>query len=119
MPNVNMRTVARILAAVGMVVAAVAGFEMVSLESQAGNTVAEAFYNQMGLVGIGLALLLLAVFLAAERRVEHKPESAKPFAGGPAACPDCRQIISEQASTCPFCHARLSVSSAAPNTRED
>lgn len=102
-----------------MIVTVVAGLQMVSLESQAGNTVAEAFYNQMGWAGIGLALLLLAVFLVTEGRPKKGREPAKGFAGSPAACPECQQIISEQASTCPYCHVRLSVGSATLHTEED
>lgn len=38
-----------------------AGAEMINLESQAGNTVAEAFYNAMGVFAFGMAALSVAV----------------------------------------------------------
>lgn len=40
-----------------------AGIKMIGLESVAGNTVAEAFYNGMGWVSVGVAVTLIAVFL--------------------------------------------------------
>lgn len=40
-----------------------AGFKMIGIESVAGNSVAEAFYNGMGWVSVGVAVTLVAVFL--------------------------------------------------------
>lgn len=40
-----------------------AGIKMIGIESVAGNSVAEAFYNGMGWVSVGVAVTLIAVFL--------------------------------------------------------
>lgn len=40
---------------------AFAGYQMIVLESEAGNTVAEAFYNAVGWLSLGLAVLSVAV----------------------------------------------------------
>ena len=92
----------RILVAVGLLVAVAAGVQMLALQSQAGNTVAEAFYNQMGWLGIGLAVLLLAIFVSLESR-----GPARPFLGNAAQCPSCRQVISQEAELCPYCRVPL------------
>lgn len=103
-----MSAVSRSLVALGMMTSVYAGVRMVSLESQAGNTVAEAFYNRMGLLGIGLALLLLAIFIA----LESAREVRESFVGAAAQCPSCRQIISKQAEVCPYCRVRLGARAA-------
>jgi hypothetical protein len=48
---------------------ALAGLNMVGLESQAGNTVAEAFYNAMGIFSFGMAGLVLAAGIAVDRLI--------------------------------------------------
>lgn len=50
-----------VVAIAGLLVAGWAGFLMTTIESQAGGTVAEAFYNQMGWLGIGLGVMLFVV----------------------------------------------------------
>ena len=62
---------AAVEAVLGLVTAGVfgiAGFRMLALESQAGNTVAEAFYQGMGIVSLAMGgLTLLVAFAAAVR----------------------------------------------------
>ena len=93
----------RVLSGLGLVIALVAGLEMGALQSQAGNTVAEAFYHQIGWLGIGLAILLLAILVS----LEAMRASRHPFVGAAGQCPTCRQVISQQAEVCPYCHVRL------------
>ena len=96
-------SVSRILVGLGLVVSVFAGVQMIALESEAGNTVAESFYNHMGWLGIGVALLLLAVFVSLEtmRGSQHS------FVGAAVQCPTCHQVISQRAEMCPYCHVRL------------
>lgn len=54
--------VARIVALVAVLLFLLAGVQMLGLESEAGNTVAEAFYNAVGLLSIAFGLTVAAYF---------------------------------------------------------
>jgi hypothetical protein len=111
-----------IMGVVAAALFAVAGVQMLSLHSQAGNTVAEAFYNAVGLLSLGLAALSVAVAMpqttatAGPPRVESSlpqslyasdppPDSAdsgqltRRVAGwdptGERACPHCRKQVAQ------------------------
>lgn len=102
----------RAVAVIGLLIVAVAGLKLISLESQAGNTIAEAFYNQMGWLGIGIGVLMLAVFLVAEAR--QRPRDS--FSGPAGECPNCHQFISREARSCPYCQTRFATTAGPPST---
>lgn len=97
-----MRTVGLIVAIIGLLVGALGALQMTSLASVSGDTVAEAFYNQMGYVLLGMVAVLFGNILIA-----LAVPKATSFIGKPAACPSCRQEISDQASVCPYCNQSL------------
>lgn len=75
------------LAAVGGVLAfGLAGLEMVSLRSVAGNTVEEAFFQAMGIFSFGMAALVVIGAVVADRllRTASVIQAVGP-AGGPGA----------------------------------
>lgn len=73
-----------ILATAGAVVFVMAGSKMRSIESISGDSIAEAFYEAMGLFAYGMAVLCLLVGLPG--RLLADPEPSAPDAGAePAA----------------------------------
>lgn len=83
--------------ALGMGAAAVliAAIPLLSLRSQAGNTVAEAFYQRSGAIAIGLTLMLAGIY--------HALRQLRRFDGTVTTCYKCAQRISISAELCPYC----------------
>ena len=79
---------------------AFAGVQMTSLESEAGNTVAELFDNAMGWFSFGMAALSGGWALSA------RWESSKPTVGA-KRCVECDELIREAATKCPHCTTDL------------
>ena len=128
-----MRLVLGLLAAL---VFAFAGYEMVNLKSQSGNTVAELFDNYVGIFSFGMALLSAALAVPsamsseraptthAVRDLETAPDltrspegdsriaSLSPVAGwnpsGDRICPSCvRRVADNRTTHCNHCGAQL------------
>ena len=75
---------------IGSVIMMIAGINMTLIRSVAGNTVAEAFYNNMGVVFIGLGIFCITLIVMISRRVmlgygstpsssAEQPEEEQPF----------------------------------------
>jgi hypothetical protein len=58
-----------------------AGFLMLEIESEAGNTVAEAFYNAMGVFSLAMAGLTIVAAIPSPTATSSRPETS----GGPPA----------------------------------
>lgn len=87
-----MRAGAWSIGLVGVLVFAYAGLTMVNLQSQAGNTVAEAFYQAMGYFSFGMAALTLVGTVALDRLYALATPAAAPAAAGGDAV-----VLTEQA----------------------
>lgn len=72
LPIVTLRAVQRILVAVAVVMLAGASIRMITLQSVAGNTVAESFYNAVGWALLGGTLWGVAVFSVRELEAERQ-----------------------------------------------
>lgn len=64
----------RVVAIIGLIGSLSAGYVMTTIESQAGNTVAEAFYNQMGWLGMGLGVLLFGICMLLEQLTKQNEQ---------------------------------------------
>ena len=110
------RLIAGIAAAIAFVVA---GAEMTSLESEAGNTVAEAFDNAMGVFSYGMAALSIALAMPATTAAAQSPVLSRagsagqvPVAGwdpaGERVCPSCgKQVEANRTTHCNHCGHQL------------
>ena len=82
-----MASISGIVASVAALIFAVAGTQMISLHSEAGNTVAELFDHAMGLFSLGMAALVLLGGLAVDQLIAMRPKSPKPVASDPGLPP--------------------------------
>jgi hypothetical protein len=92
------RTIGGLLAAA---LFAFAGFQMTSLQSQSGNTVAELFDNAMGWFSWGMAAISAAWALSAP--VAEKDD----LRNGYKRCVECAEPVREAATKCPHCATDL------------
>ncbi|MEA2518274.1 MAG: hypothetical protein QOF49_354 [Chloroflexota bacterium] len=121
-----MRIIAGVIAAILFFIA---GAQMVTLVSETGNTVAEAFYHSMGWFSFGLGALALTValpaeslnasawFVSSEQPAARRPAGAVGIAAvagwnpiGARICPSCASPVSLGHNTqCDNCGAQLVV----------
>lgn len=107
-----------VVATIAAIAFAAAGAQMTGLESAAGNTVAEAFDNAMGIFSYGMAALSIAVglpvqsgpaalALAPAHEAPSAPSTAVPVEGWDPAtriCPSCgRRVADDRLTYCNHC----------------
>ena len=104
-----MAAIGAILGVVAAVVFVVAGAAMVGLRSQAGNTVAEAFYQAMGVFSFGMAGMALLAILILDRLIllagvtEGETRSGADW----KTCVECLEPVRVLATKCPHCASDL------------
>ena len=92
---------------VAAILFALAGYLMVTIESEAGNTVAEAFYNAVGVLSFGLAALSVAValpptVLAGVSAIANEGPVSRVtgwYPDGERLCPHCGQKVAADRKT--------------------
>lgn len=91
----QLRLILGILAALILLIA---GVMMTGIQSVAGNTIDEAFYNAMGWGSIGLGAFALLVAIPGTHPSDY-PRSPASF----KRCEECREVMRKDAQRCPHC----------------